>query len=356
VSADVDTAADRWAIPHRVPVPPGDRTGIGVIGCGDIVRSGHLDGYRAHGLRVVGVYDIDPAATAGVREQFGVEQVFDSVEALLSDPDVEVVDVATGPGPRPALIRQALAAGKHVLSQKPFAMDVATARDLVRLADEAGVKLAVNQSGRYAPAWHVASKLIDRGDVGEVTSVTHVLDVSFAFTMTQSYLGLLWDYAIHWIDVSGYWLRAKQPEVVRARTYRVPHQPAAAQDPWGGWVELQYPDGSNALLRIVGATAGAMNHPFWIHGTEGTIRGRMMGRDFVEVEKDGAFHSVALEGDWWSVGFSGTMGELLTAITEDREPANSGRDNLRTVALTEAANRSADAGGAPVRVAEILES
>src|SRR5688572_21134038 len=126
------SARERRAAPRH--------SGIGIIGCGQIVREGHLDSYEAHDLRVVGVYDIVPEATAGVVERWSVEQVYASTDELLADPEIEVVDIATGPEVRPPLIRAAIAAGKHVLSQKPFATDLETARALVRAADAAGVK------------------------------------------------------------------------------------------------------------------------------------------------------------------------------------------------------------------------
>ena len=79
-------------------------------------------------------------------------RVYADVEQLLSS-GIEVVDVATRPAERVAIIEQAVAAGCHVLSQKPFATDLATARRLVALAEDQGVKLAVNQNGRWAPHW-----------------------------------------------------------------------------------------------------------------------------------------------------------------------------------------------------------
>ena len=84
--------------------------GIGIVGCGGIVRSAHLPSYARYGQRVVGVYDVSPEATVGVREEYGVETIFDELGELLAHPDVEIVDIATHPGVRPALVRAALAA------------------------------------------------------------------------------------------------------------------------------------------------------------------------------------------------------------------------------------------------------
>ena len=58
---------DPYAIPHGLEFPPGNRTGIGIIGCGNIVRTAELPAFHAQNLRLVGVYDVSPEATVGVR-------------------------------------------------------------------------------------------------------------------------------------------------------------------------------------------------------------------------------------------------------------------------------------------------
>jgi predicted dehydrogenase len=115
-------------------------------------------------------------------------------------------------------------------------------------------------------------------------------------------------------------------------------------------VAIQYADGASALIRNVGeARTKRPSCPFWVHGTEGTIRGSvLLGSDFVELERDGVTDRYTLEGAWYPDGFAGALGELVTAIAEDREPFNSARHNLLTLAMTLAACRSAEQGGRPV--------
>ena len=108
-------------VEYRPAFPADYRPGIGLIGYGDIARSWHVPAYEKYGVRVVGVYDPAPAATAGLRGP----RVFTTLDDLLADEEVEIVDVATRPDVRPGLFRQAIAAGKHVLAQKPLALDVA---------------------------------------------------------------------------------------------------------------------------------------------------------------------------------------------------------------------------------------
>jgi predicted dehydrogenase len=109
------------------------------------------------------------------------------------------------------------------------------------------------------------------------------------------------------------------------------------------------------VIRSVGSASTARpGNPFWIHGSEGTIRGSIRrGSDFVEVDRDGAVERLPLAGDWWLDGFAGTLGELMCAIAEEREPYNSARHNLLSLQTTLAACRSAEEGGRAVTLSEV---
>lgn len=338
-------------VEHAPRFPPGPRPGIGIVGCGTVVRRGHLPAYEKHGCRVVGVHDASEQAARAV----GLP-VFDTFDDLLADPEVEIVDVATPPEGRPELVRRALAAGKHVLSQKPLATGLDEARALVGDAERAGVRLAVNQNARWAPSWRVGTLLVQRGLAGEVFSVTHLLEKRFDFALETPRLDalphfLLFDYLIHWVDISRCWLEGKDAVSVRAVERRTPGQPASSTAPWGALVAVDYADGSSVLISSTGGSAGAPRCRFWVHGTEATIRGGILhGGDFVELERRGEVTRFPLEGEWWPDGFAGAMAELVSAVAEAREPYNSARHNLLSLELTLAACRSAERDGEPVTV------
>ena len=344
---------------YRPSFPEGYRPGIGIVGCGEVVRTAHLPGYRRYGQRVVGVYDVRPEATDGVCEQFGVETVFRELDELLSHPEIEIVDVATHPDVRPALVRQVLAAGKHVLAQKPLASDLATARGLVEEGERLGLLVAVNQNGRWAPAWRAATLLIEQGAIGNVVAVTHLYHHNYGFTIGTVFDEIehlvLYDYSVHWFDITRCWLEGKTVGTVRACEYRTPNQPPESKAPWGAWAAIAYEDGSSALIRGVGSVETTRPRKlFWIHGSEGTIRGSVLGsgpvlgEERLELERNGTNTRFQLEGSWHTNGFAGAMGEVVTAIVEKREPYNSARNNLLSLEMTLAACRSAEHDGRPV--------
>ena len=144
-------AASAPELDYSPPVPKRYRPLIGLIGCG-VITEHHLRAYVESGFNVGAFYDLNTEAAEKRRSEFYPNAVVcSSVEELLSVPGLEVVDIATHPLVRGPLIEQAIAAGKHVLSQKPFVLDIAEGERLVALAAQAGVKLAVNQNGRWAP-------------------------------------------------------------------------------------------------------------------------------------------------------------------------------------------------------------
>lgn len=335
---------------HR-PVEPA--MGIGIIGAGNIVQIAHLPAYRAANLPVVAVFDPNPAAIHAAQSQTPAIEAAASVEAILSDDRIEVVDIATHPSVRPALVEQALRAGKHVLSQKPFADEMETARHLVAVAAETDKTLAVNQNGRWAPAWNGATRLIEQGVIGDVVAITHEFH-KYGWWGTETPFDKLdhtaiHDYAIHFIDISLVWMEGVLPRAVRARNYRTPTQPEESYTPWGAWIELDFADGRNAFVRAPGRVVGrAEGHGFEIFGTTGTLRGSELGNQSLSLETFDRFEQFPLEGNWFPDAFAGPMLELQSAVREGRTPSHDATNNLTTIAVTLAAVESAQQDGAAV--------
>ncbi|WP_341947052.1 Gfo/Idh/MocA family oxidoreductase [Microbacterium sp. LWH11-1.2] len=350
------------AVPSYRPSFPDRLLGVGLVGAGAIARSAHLPAYRAWDVPVVAVTSRTRADAEALAADFGIETVHDSLDTLLADPRVEVVDLATGPTGRLELIAAAVAAGKHVLAQKPLVSDPSELPRLAEVLDEArakGIRVAVNQNARWAPAWRLATLLIREGRIGDVVGVTHLHDKPLPPLAGTPFDDvphmLLNDYLVHWIDITRCWLEGTSVVAVAASDHRVPAQPDEARNPWGADLRVDVSSGASASIRIVGsAVASAGGCPFWIHGTEGTLRGSvLLGSDRLALDRDGESREFALEGQWFTDGFAGAMGELQTAVAEGREPENSAAHVTATVRTTIAAVESAQAGGMPVHPAEL---
>jgi predicted dehydrogenase len=288
-----------------------------------------------------------------------VGRVYDDVDELLADPAVDIVDLATGPEGRVELLTRVVQAGKHVLAQKPLTLDIDSVLPVLDEADERGVRVAVNQNGRWAPPWRLATLLVQRGDIGDVVGVTHLHDKPLPPLSGTSFDDiphmLITDYLVHWLDITRCWLDGLRVVTVRATDHRTPGEPEEAANPWSATVQLQTAEGASAMVRVVGDVATSTpSSPFWVHGTSGTVRGSLLGRDFLELDVGGATHTFALSGAWFVDGFAGAMGELMCAVAENRQPYNSARHHLGTLRLVLAARASAEADGASQRLDEQL--
>lgn len=338
-------------------VAPEHRRPIAIVGAGAIVDVAHLPAYRRAGLDVRGIFDLDQDKARDIAKNHGVPTVHASLDELLNS-DVDVVDIAVPAKAQPALVRQALAAGKHVLCQKPFAEDLATARELVRAAEEAGRKLAVNQQMRFEEGIAAAIAMAKAGWVGEITTfsvdVHIVTDFSSWEWLAKRERLEVWYHSIHYLDS----VRALLGNPVRAYSVgsRTPGQKVLGET--RTMTTLSFASGANALLHVNHENrTGDPHAAYRIDGSHGSIKGTIgllydypHGRpDTLSVNSvdrtDGWLH-YPVTRRWIPDAFAGPMGSLLRSIATDSEPETSGRDNLGTLALVEALYRSMEAGQA----------
>jgi predicted dehydrogenase len=342
-------------LPYRPPNPRGPCPAIGLIGCGGIAVQ-HLNAYLHAGYRVEALCDRTEQKARDHRARFYPRaRVVTDHRELLAMRAIEVVDIATHVEDRTALIEAALRAGKHVLSQKPFAVDLEEGERLVALADAQGVFLAVNQNGRWAPHFSYLREAVGAGLIGEIQSLTFTLHWDHRWVIGTPFDRmehlLLFDFAIHWFDLTACLLGDRSPQSVFAATQRAIGQ--RAESPMLAQVLIEFDGARAAMLFNADVTFGQEDRTV-IAGTKGTLvsSGPGLSEQTVTLHTEAGIAQPALEGTWFREGFHGAMGELLRAIEEKRAPLNNARDNLRGLALCFAAIASANEKR-PVRPGEI---
>ncbi|MEW6073798.1 MAG: Gfo/Idh/MocA family oxidoreductase [Planctomycetota bacterium] len=334
-------------LPYRPRDPRRTRPAIALIGCGGVAEH-HLRAYRTAGYRVVALVDpVRERATARRDEFYPGAAVFANHAALFaSDLRVEVVDVATHPEGRETIVADVLRAGKHVLSQKPFVLDLAAGERLVELAARGGRRLAVNQNGRWAPHFAWMREAVRAGLVGEVAAVDAVVHWNHEWVAGTRFDAtpdlILFDFAVHWFDFLATVI-ARPARRVMAAVARAPGQ--RARPPLLGHALVEY-DGARAVLAFHGASRHLQRDTTIVAGSAGSLvaSGPDLLTQSVTLHRAAGLSRPVLEGSWFVDGFHGAMGELLCAIEEDREPTHSARDNLRTLALAFAAVASSRSG------------
>ena len=334
-------------LPYLPPTPRRYRPRIGVIGCGGISEY-HLRAYAALGLDVAALCDrhLDRAERRR-QEFFPGAQVYSDYRDVLGRGDLEVVDLTLHPADRLPVMEAALRARKHVLSQKPFVHDLATGARIAELADACGVKLAVNQNGRWAPHFSYLTAAVDAGLIGEVSSIDCTLQWDHTWTAGTTFEEVhhlvLLDFGIHWFDLVARLLRGRPAQRVWASAMRAPFQ--QMKPPMLAHAAIDF-EGAQARLNFNGHVQCGQEDRTVICGRRGTLRssGPSLSDQVVTLHTPEGEASPALRGTWFTNGFQGAMTELLCAIEDDREPSHSARRTLDSLALCFAALASADTG------------
>lgn len=342
-------------LPYRPRDPRAYRPKIGMIGCGGISES-HLSNYHRVGYDVAALCDLIAARARKRQAQFYPEaSVTMDYRDILARPDIAVVDIATHPEDRAPIIEAALLAGKHVLSQKPFVIDLEAGEKLIRLAEEQGVKLAVNQNGRWAPNFSYMREAVRAGLVGDVMSVhasvhwDHTWIAGTPFEEVEDVI--LYDFGIHWFDFLNTVLRGRDITRVQASRSRAAGQ--TARPAMLAQVIVEF-EGGQASLVFDGHIKYGMRAETYVGGTSGALHsaGPDIGIQTVTLDTADGRAAPGLHGEWFKDGFHGSMAELLCAIEEDREPMNGARDNMRSLQICFAALAAAR-DGQPRRPGEV---
>ncbi len=342
-----EAAVEAPDLPYQ-PCDPGTyRPQIGLIGCGGISEM-HLRAYKNAGYEIAALCSRDRGRVEQRRREFypAADTYLDYRELLARD-DIEVVDITPHPKERVPILKAAIDAGKHVLSQKPFVLDLDVGEALIAQAERRGVQLAVNQNGRWAPHFSYMRHAVAAGLVGQVQSVEfavhwdHNWIAGSAFDAVEDLV--LYDFGMHWFDMAVVLLGSETPQRVHASARRAAGQ--EAKPPLLAQAAIECA-GAQAAIFLNGNTRQGQQDRTYLVGTEGTIEASGVDLTAQEV----ALYTAAgvarpqLGGTWFEQGFHGTMGELLCAVEEGREPSNSARANLASLALCFAAVASAHRG------------
>lgn len=350
-----------------IPLPPKSDYGIGIIGCGGIVNYAHLPAYKANGLRVLACYDKNREAAEKTAREHGIPRVAGSVEELLADPAIEIVDIAITPEAQAEVALQAIAAGKHLLCQKPLSTDYARAVTVVDAANAAGVTLAVNQQMRWAAGIRVAKQLIEQGALGTPADARIEVSIRTPWHMwpwiaERNRLEIMF-HSIHYQDSLRYLFGT--PERVFSTHGRYPGQPEVGET--RTITIFEYPSDLKVVIDV--------NHHDWSDdvyarfrflGTEGIIdgtigllydypTGRVDTLRYQANREPREWHEARLSTWWIPDAFIGPMASLMQAIQTGGEPVTAGADNLGTLQTVFAAYKSA-AEGRAVALTEISGS
>lgn len=190
---------------------------VGLVGTG-FWSENHLQAWsRIPNVRIAALCNrsrdklLDKAAKYGVPE----DQLYDSIDRMLVESDIDIVDIVTGADTHMDMVRKAAADGKHVMCQKPFAPSLAEAEEMVRIADEAGVRLMVTENWRWLQPFQAIKRVLDSGELGKVNVARYIhtdyytprmapgVELPQPFFRDMPNL-LFYEMGVHWFDTWRY--------------------------------------------------------------------------------------------------------------------------------------------------------
>lgn len=188
-------------------------TRVGIIGCGKIAQTRHIpEYYDDPRAEIAGYFDNTPARAAQLTQKYG-GRVYDSAAALIEDPKIDAVSICTANSTHAQLTIQALRAGKHVLCEKPMAINLDECMAMTKAAEETGRILMIDQNQRLISGHVKAKELIDEGVIGKVLTFRTTFGhggpedwsvegpQSWFFDKKRAAMGALADLGVHKTDL-----------------------------------------------------------------------------------------------------------------------------------------------------------
>lgn len=311
---------------------------IGLLGAARIAPAAIiLPATRNDDCTIVAVAAREAGRASGFADKHGIGKVHASYADLIADPDIDLIYNALPPDRHADLSIAALDAGKHVLCEKPFAMNAVEARRMADAATRSGRHLIEAFHYRFHPAFVDALDKIRAGTIGPVRHIDAEFSVTIAYSPDELRHrpdlggGALMDlgcYACHWVRT----LTGEAPAVVRATA----REGAPGIDNVMT-ADLAFPGGATAKIRTSmepGVTRKAM---FEVTGADGTLKfvnplAPHLGHE-IEVNRNGNIHNYTLDG---LTTYDHQLTHTLDVLAGRTPPLTGGQDAVANMTLIDA--------------------
>lgn len=337
---------------------------IAVIGAGGIVEEAHLPAYRKAGWPVDRIYDVQGKKATRLAVAFGIRDVHDSLEELIShaSPDT-VFDIAV-PASQLANILRQLPAGANVMMQKPMGETLENAKEILHICESRKLTASVNFQMKFIPSIIAAKNLIDQGAIGELHDMEIRMNIHHPWELWDFLFGLprmeMLYHSIHYMDMIKYFLG--MPAQVYAKTFQHPKQMQLAST--RSVIVFDYERPVRAFVNTNhGHDFGLKHQDSFVkwEGTKGAIKATLgKNINFPKGEEDRFEYFLSdnasagwveekIPGAWYPDAFMAAMADLQCAIEDPNAPhATSAKHAYDTMCLVEAAYLSHDHGGTPI--------
>ncbi len=347
---------------------------VGILGAGPHVRQSLLPGFRAAGWEVGALCSVD-ADLPDLAARLGIPVATADYRALVERDDLDAVAIATPTPTHREIMLAAVAAGKHVLCEKPLAMNLREARDMRAAAEAAGVTAMIDFEFRFTPARLHVGQLLAGGYVGELRHANIDLLIESAaigpshdFTWHDQVArggGALNEHGSHYIDMVRQWFGEIREVSADLRTFipdrRDPESGATVQSDADDFWTCTMTLAGGGLVTLTQSWASGVSHPMRIAiaGTEGALLvtqketmlsdpsvlgGKTDAEQFAELPRPASLPPLEDAPTWRIAAVRRLIREFERGIREGGSPAPNLRDGVRCQAVLDAVRESARKG------------
>lgn len=335
---------------------------VGIIGCGKITQVRHIPEYLENeNAEIVGFFDLNKERAEELAQKYGCK-AYDSYEELIQDTEIDAVSVCTANATHAEISIKALQAGKHVLCEKPMAMNLEDCELMVKAAEESGKILMLDHNQRFTKAHRKAKALLEGGEIGQVLTFKTCFGHSgpetwsiqpgkatWFFDKKKAVFGAMADLGIHKTDIISY-LTGSSVKEVSAVIKTLDKRDAA-----GNMIGVD--DNVICIYTMENGVIGTMtaswtyygkeDNSTTLYGTNGVMKIYYNNMPSIVIDyKDGTSATFDMEpiqtND--SQTKTGVMDEFIDCIMNNREPEVNATVALNDMKAIFAAQKSSDEG------------
>ena len=332
------------------------KLGVGVLGVGEMGLR-HAENLRrlVPGAQLVAVADASAERARRTAAELEIDKSYISLEAMLECKGIDAVVIATPDKFHASAVAVAAAAGKDILCEKPLALTLKDAQELLEVVAKAGVRLQVGFMRRYDPAYEAAMKRIEAGEIGVPVvfkSIGRDKDGPPLSAYQSNVNGMLfYGNTIHDFDLARWLTQDEVAEVHAYTTTAIRPEVAQFGDVVASVVNLKFRQGAIGNIESHAQVVYGYDVRTEIVGSKGSILiGSLAGTPATLLTAHGSAQPTA---DHFLTRFTDAylaeMRDFVDCILQEREPRISGEDGLKALAIAVAAERS-HLSGKPINV------
>ena len=323
------------------------KLGVGVLGVGEMGLR-HAENLRrlVPKARLVAVADVAADRAQRVADELEIDHSYGSLEALLGCKGLDAVVIATPDKFHASSVKMVAAAGKDMLCEKPLALTLTDAHDLLGAVEKAKVRLQVGFMRRYDPAYSAAMKRIETGEIGTPVvfkSVGRDKEGPSLSSYQSNMNGMLfYTNTIHDFDLARWLMQDEVSEAQAYTTTAIRPEVAEFGDVVASVVNLKFGKGAIGNVESYAQAAYGYDVRTEIVGSKGSILvGSLTRTPATVLTVNGSTRNIP---DHFLTSFADAyleeIRDFVDCMLEDRQPRVSGEDGLKALAIAVAAEKS----------------